>query len=200
MYWKEDTRGPIATEFVIGGASIKGDNTKHDGKIVRSFPEGGYAYHLGVGNTEMHRNSVGIEICSYGQLTKGGYYKYENGALKWIKLKENSFYTYTGLEANIMQVHETKQTFRGFKFWHKYSDEQIKSLSKLLKYIANRDNIDLKKGLPELIKSKGVFQAFDFYDVKYVEKNPGLWIHANVLKTKTDVFPQQELVDMIMSL
>ena len=32
------------------------------------------------------------------------------------------------------------------------------------------------------------------------EKNPGLYTHTNVIKTKLDMFPQQELIDMLLSL
>ena len=198
-HWASDTRGPIATEFVIGGQSIKGDDLQYDGKLVCAFPEGGYGWHLGIGNNAMHRESIGIEICSFGQLTKGSYIKYEKGKKTEVFLKPNSFYTYVGTEANINQVVTLSKPFKGFIYWHKYSDAQIKTLYELLKNISVRDNIDMRKGIQELIKKKGVDAAFNFYDVKYVSKHPGLWIHANVNKNKTDVFPQQELVDMIMS-
>jgi hypothetical protein len=59
--WDRDSRGLIATEFVIGGQSVRGDNNKYDGEILQAFPEGGWAWHLGIGNTPMHSQSVGIE-------------------------------------------------------------------------------------------------------------------------------------------
>lgn len=39
--WNNDTRGKIATEFIIGGTSINGKSTKWDGLIVKCMPGGG---------------------------------------------------------------------------------------------------------------------------------------------------------------
>jgi hypothetical protein len=198
--WANDTRGPVATEFVLGGQSIKGDNVQYDGKLVHAFPAGSYSWHLGTGNSPMHRESVAVEVCSFGQLTKGGYYKNVNGVYVWTALKPNSFYTYVGVEADPAQIETLSVEFRGFKYWHKYSDKQLTALKELLKDVSERDGIDMKKGIVELIHSKGVFKAFDFCDVSYCANNPGLWMHVNVLKTKTDMFPQEELVDLLVSL
>jgi lysozyme family protein len=63
--WNNDTRGKIATEFVIGGQSIKADDEKYDGTIVQSMPQGSYAWHLGIGNCALHYNSVGNSFTMY---------------------------------------------------------------------------------------------------------------------------------------
>ena len=178
--WGRDDRGLVATEFVLGGQSIKGNEDIHDGVVVQAFPTGGYGWHLGTGNSVMHRNSVGVEVCNFGQITNGK--------------------TYVGTPADPGQIVKLKQPFRGHQFWHKYSDKQIESLKKLILFIANRDNIDVKKGLVELIHSRGAFQAFDYCDVTYCSEHKGLWMHTNVLKGKVDMFPQDELVDMLISL
>lgn len=198
--WGSDNRGQVATEFVLGGQSVKGNDDKYDGVLAHAFPTGGFGWHLGTGNGTMHSNSVGVEVCCFGQLTKGGYYKMVNGKYTWIALKANSYYTYVGVEADPSQMVTLSKEFRGFTTWHRYSDKQISALQELLKDVSERDGIDMRKGLVELIKSKGVFEAFDFCDVKYAGQHPGLWTHANVLKGKVDMFPQQELVDMLMSI
>jgi len=177
--WGRDNRGSIATEFVIGGPNIKGNDNTNDGKLVQAFPKGGYGWHLGTGNNTMHRNSVGIEVCNFG----------------YLKDKK----TYTGTAADDSQIISLAEPFRKYKTWHKYSDLQIKTLKDTILHIANRDNIDVRAGLPTLIKSQGV-KAFDFCDIKYVEKNKGLWNHTNVRSDKFDMFPQQELIDMLLSL
>jgi YD repeat-containing protein len=66
--WGYDDRGAVATEFVLGGQSVLGNDNSHDGELVQVFPTGGYGWHLGTGNDRMHRESVGIEVCSFGQL------------------------------------------------------------------------------------------------------------------------------------
>ena len=88
---------------------------------------------------------------------------------------------------------------RGHKTWHRYSDAQIESLRKWILWIAERDSIDVRKGLPELIKKIGV-SAFEFNEDAYYGRIKGLWTHTNTRKDKVDMFPQKELVDMLVSL
>jgi len=194
--WANDKRGQIATEFVIGGQSIRGNDEKFDGEVVKCIPDGSYGWHLGTGNNVMHRNSVGIEVCNFGQLTKGGYMKDK----VWIKLNPDKFYTYVGTEVHPSQIIELSESFRGFKHWHKYSDKQINSLKELILYIANRDSINVRKGLIELIKKEGEFKAFNRLDIALCNKTKGMWSHTNVISGKVDMFPQPELVQMLLSL
>ena len=177
--WANDTRGKIGTEFVLGGQSIRGNDDKSDGVLVQAFPTGYYAWHLGIGNNELHRNSVGIEICNFGQIVNGS--------------------TWSGANPVSTQIVALKSSFRGFRYWHRYSDKQLTKLKEFILFIAERDNIDVRKGLPELIREKGR-AAFDFCSVSAVSQKKGLWTHTNVLKTKVDCFPQQELLDLLLSL
>jgi len=177
--WGRDTRGRIATEFILGGQNVKDGSSKHDGVLVQAFPEGGYGWHTGTGNSPMHRNSVGIEVCNFGYLVNNK--------------------TYVGTPAHSSQVVKLAKPFRGYQFWHKYSDEQLNVLKNWIIYIANRDGIDPKVGLVELIKTKGA-DAFDVCDVKMAESKKGMWSHTNVMRGKVDMFPQQELIDMLLSL
>lgn len=178
--WNNDTRGRIATEFVLGGQSVFNGNDDYDGTIVQAFPEGSYAWHLGDNGSEyMHSHSVGIETCNFGQIKNG--------------------LTYTGQKADPKQIVELKQPFRGYKFWHRYSDKQILTLKQLILYIANRDSIDIRKGLISEIKIKGV-EAFEFNSDAYYGKVKGMWTHTNTRKDKVDMFPQPELIDMLLSL
>ena len=198
--WANDNRGAVATEFVIGGQSILGDDIKHDGILVKCMPDGAMGWHLGIGNNQMHRESVGVELCNFGRLTKGGYHKYLNGKWVWIALSPNDCYTYVGGKVCPEQVVTLYQSFRGCHYWHRYSDKQLIRAKKLIQDVGKRDEIDMRKGIPAFIRDRGVHAAFDYCDVDYVSKHPGLWTHANVSKTKTDMFPQQELVDMFLSI
>jgi hypothetical protein len=178
--WGRDSRGAVATEFVLGGPSVKGNNEDHDGVMVQAFPEGGYGWHLGKnGSQHMHTHSVGIEVCNFG----------------WIKDGK----TYAGTRVHESQLVELDKPFRGFKTWHKYSDDQIEALRKWILWIGERDGIDIRKGLPELVKEKGP-DAFEFNEDAYYGKVKGVWTHTNTRKDKFDMFPQQELLDMLMGL
>ena len=178
--WGRDSRGAVATEFVLGGPSVKGNNDEFDGVMVQAFPEGGYGWHLGKnGSQHMHTHSVGIEVCNFG----------------WIKDGK----TYAGTKVAESQLVELDKPFRGFKNWHKYSNDQIEVLDKWIRWIGERDGIDIRAGLPALVKEKGA-DAFEFNEDAYYGKVKGIWTHTNTRKDKFDMFPQQELLDMLMSL
>jgi hypothetical protein len=178
--WGRDNRGAVATEFVLGGPSVKGNDTKYDGEMVQAFPEGGYGWHLGKnGSQHMHTHSVGIEVCNFGYVVNGK--------------------TYAGTKVDDSQIVTLDKPFRGHKTWHRYSDAQIEALHNWILWVAERDSIDVRAGLPALIKEKGA-DAFDWNEDAYYGRVKGLWTHTNTRKDKVDMFPQQELMDMLVSL
>ena len=179
-HWGRDSRGAVATEFVLGGQSVKGNDNKYDGKMVQAFPEGAYGWHLGKnGSQHMHTHSVGIEVNNFGYIVNGK--------------------TYAGTRVEESQIVTLKEPFRGHKTWHKYSDKQIEAIRLWLLWIAERDNIDVREGLPSLIKEKGA-KAFDFNPDAYYGKVKGTWTHTNTRKDKFDMFPQEELLEMLITL
>ena len=179
-HWGRDSRGAVATEFVLGGQSVKGNDNKYDGKMVQAFPEGAYGWHLGKnGSQHMHTHSVGIEVNNFGYIINGK--------------------TYAGTRVEESQIVTLKEPFRNHKTWHKYSDKQIEAIKLWLLWIAERDNIDVREGLPSLIKEKGA-KAFDFNPDAYYGKIKGTWTHTNTRRDKFDMFPQDELLEMLTNL
>lgn len=179
--WGRDSRGRVATEFVIGGQKCTNNDAKYDGQVLQAFPEGCQGWHLGkTGSSYMARHSVAIEICAFGYLEHGR--TYVNGIVQ---------------EEQICRLEEP---FRGYTEWHKYSDAQIRATEKLLEFIAERDNIDLREGLVSWIRKYGPQKAFEFQQEAYEGKVKGLLTHTNVRKDKFDNFPQPELIDMLLSL
>jgi hypothetical protein len=177
--WARDDRGNVATEFILGGQSVKNGNAKFDGELIQCFPEGGYGWHTGTGNSVMHRNSVAIEVCCMGQIVNGK--------------------TYVGTVADPSQIVTLAKPFRGHKTWHRYSDEQIRVLKNWILFVANKYNIDPRIGLVEWVKAKGA-DGFDVLDLDRANKVPGMYSHTNVIRGKVDMFPQSELMDMLLSL
>lgn len=178
--WNNDTQGKVATEFVIGGKNCVNGRNTYDGKILRAFPEGCTGYHIGAsGSSYMNTHSVGIEMCNIG----------------WVKNGK----TYVNSTCQPQQICTLSKPFRGYTQWQKYTDEQLKSLKQLLYYIADRDNIDLHEGIVKWLKTEGV-NAFDFHQQAYNGSTKSLITHANVRSDKFDVFPQPELIDMLLSL
>jgi hypothetical protein len=177
--WARDNRGNVATEYILGGQSADGKSTKFDGEMVQCFPDGGYGWHTGTGNSVMHRNSVAIEVCCMGQIVNGK--------------------TYVGTPIDSSQTIELAKPFRGFKVWHNYSEAQLKALENWIKFIANKYSIDPRIGLVEYVKAKGA-DGFDVLDVAKAEKTPGLYTHTNVIRGKVDMYPHPDLIDMLLSL
>lgn len=189
----------VATEFVIGGQSIHNDNSKHDGKILQAIPNNCWAWHLGIGNQPLHRESIGIELCSFGKITKGYFEKDQNGMPKPIARGKNSYFTYVGQEVDPEQVEELSEPFRGYSFYHKYSEKQLQSLKKLLLHLANKHSINIRQGLPNLIKKKGM-KAFDITNKNMCLNSPGVWSHGNVVGYKDNVAPQVGMIEMLLEL
>jgi len=179
-HWGRDTRGAVATEFVLGGQSVKGNDDQYDGVMVQAFPEGSYGWHLGKnGSQYMHTHSVGIEVNNFGYIKDGK--------------------TYAGTKVHESQIVTLDKPFRGYTTWHKYSDKQIEAIRLWILWIGERDGIDIRAGLPALVKEKGA-AAFEFNADAYYGKVKGTWTHTNTRKDKSDMFPQQELLDMLTSL
>jgi len=186
-HWNRDTRGRVATEFVVGGQSHKTGNNEYDGIVAQAFPESGYGWHLGkTGSGHMNRHSIGIEICATGYLNE------DPGT--------TDYYTYFKSKVHEDQVIKLEQPFRGKQYYHAYSDEQMDAVGKLLKHIAERDEIDMRIGLRQWIKKYGPKKAFEFQEDAYYGKVKGLLSHTNVRRDKSDVYPDERLVDIILNL
>ena len=184
--WAKDKRGRIGTHYVIGG---KINNKKqHDGVVLQCIPLGNWAYHLGSQsqhgiNLKMQMNSIGIELCNFGYLTK----------------KNGKYYTYTNTEVNKSDVIDLGYKFRGYEYWHSYSDSQIESLRLLLIYLIDQFNLP-RTGILEWINSANPQSAFDFNKNSLSGNVYGILSHSNVRKDKTDVYPHPKLIEMLQSI
>ena len=181
-HWGRDKRGRIATEFVLGGINHRNGDDEYNGVMVQAFPEGGQAFHLGRTQSGwMNRHSVGLEICSMGYL-------------------DDELKTYVGSKCQPEQVIQLKEPFRGYLNYHKYSDEQIKATEKWIRYVGERDEIDIRLGLKKYIQAYGPVKGFSFQMSASLGEVKGLLTHTNVRKDKSDCYPDPNLVDMILSL
>lgn len=185
--WNNDTRGRVATQYVIGGSNVKGVEAKYDGVVVECFPNNYLGWHLGkVGNFNISKYSGGVELNNFGYLTKKG----------------DKYYTYVNTEVKPEFVCDLGYKFRGHQYWHAYTEKQIESLRLLILHLRDiYPKMDLVNGLPKLLKD-GVdpAEAFEFNSDAYYAKQYGLWSHTNVRKDKFDCFPQPELVEMLKQL
>jgi len=178
--WGNDTRGRIATAFTIGGRSITKPDASLDGLVVMAFEPKYWAWHLGVKGTNgrLDKKSIGIEICNYGPITLG---------------KDGKFYNYVKKPMPENDVYDLGFVWRGYRYFHKYTNAQIDSLRHLLQWLSQDFQIDIKSKQPWSIDSFNVSETA-------LKGGSGLWTHVNYRKNKTDCHPQPELIQMLNSL
>lgn len=169
----------VATSYVIGRKSSSTGETLWDGKVLRTFDDKYWAWHLGISDQFSHQlnsRSISIEICNYGPLTIG---------------KDGRFYNYVNKPISESDVVELEKEFRGYKYWGKYTDAQLESTRKLILYLQSKWSIEIEKGI---------------YDEKWFEYNSefftlgGLRSHSQVRRDKYDIFPQKEMIQMLNSI
>lgn len=158
---------------------------ERDGRALQCCEIATWAWHLGVtyANTKQNKLGIGIELVSRGFV------------IPEVKDKETTYYAYPlwplktqRVKIPTDQVVELDQTWRGFKFWHKYTDEQVKTTVELMKYLVKRFDIKVQKDLTK----------FWEYDESVAKQNkPGIWAHTTVRKDKFDIFPQPSLIKAI---
>lgn len=167
-YWDND-EPKIATAFVIDGET---------GQIFECFSPNFWSFHLGIKGTNgaLDKTSIGIEICAYGPLKK-----IEDKYFAWPKNWT------TEIPAN--EVYELDTEYRGFKYFHAYSEDQLVSLEKLLEFLIEEYKI----------KIQGIFDEnwFDYKPELIIDKTPGVWTHVNVRKDKTDSYPDKRLITLL---
>lgn len=175
--WWNTTPDKIATAFII-------DREKG---IYQVFEEKYWAHHLGitssllkefkssVSNQRLNELSIGIEVDSWGGLTKG---------------KDGQWYASNGkILIPKDQVQEYPKGYRGFFAFEKYSTKQIEDLRQLLISLNEKYKIPLTYNE-------------EMWDVnrKALAGTHGIWSHTSVRRDKSDCHPQPELIAMLRSL
>ena len=115
--------------------------------------------------------------------------------------KDGKYYNYVNREVSTDQVCDLGYDFRGYQYWHAYTDEQIEATRLLIKEIQRRHpQIDVSKGLQEWLATETDAEAFEFKDDAYKGKVRGMLTHTNTRKDKTDWSPQPKIIAMLKSL
>ena len=160
----------IATSFVIDG---------RDGSIYECFHPSYWSYHLGVKGTrgKLDKHSIGIEICNWGPL----------------KEKDGKYYTwpadYSKYTVEEDEVVKLDTPHRGFNYFHKITDAQMDSVEKLLEYLVKEYKIPVDQDFND--------DWFEYKEDVIKQQTPGIWTHVNVRKDKSDLCPDQRVLDML---
>jgi len=166
--WNAD-ESRISTAYVV-------DRTT--GEVYECFNPKYYSFHLGIEKTNgrLDKASVGIEICTYGPLKErdGKYYAWPKD---WTQ------------EIPANNVIKLDKPFRGYQYFEDITLTQIINVEKLLKTLIKQYNIKVQQSFDT--------SWFD-YNQNVIDKTlPGIWTHVNVRRDKTDLFPKQELLQML---
>lgn len=174
----------IVLHHTAGGSAMSAINwwkTRNDGKgtvatpyvierngdIYQLFNAFQWAHHLGVaGKSNLDKQSIGIELVCFGAL------QLQNAQGKEI------------IDYGI-------QGYRGSRYFEKYTNAQMESLSLLLPILSTFAGIPIKKA-----PYKNLFEV----SADALAGKPGLYTHAAYRPDKSDCHPQPELVEMLASL
>lgn len=176
----DDSR--VATAFVIAG-NVK-SATEKDGDIIQCFGSKYWGYHLGVKAStftelklpyiRLDSQSVAIEVCNWGQLTKRS---------------DGTFLNYLGRVVPSTEVTTLNQPFKGFTYYHKYSDAQIAALKDLLTYLCDKYQIS-KAYHPDIFAlCPRAFKGVN-----------GIFTHNSVRTDKWDIYPCPRMINMLSTL
>jgi hypothetical protein len=181
--WDADDRGRIATCIVISGKGLSKDT--FDGEIAQAFSSKFWAYHLGIKPDTFRAQAlpyrsldplaIGIEICNWGPLT-----------LK----NDGKFYNYVDRVVPADQVCTLEKSYKGYTYYHAYTDAQIESVKQLLVYWGKIHGISLKYNEKDMWEvSKNALSAV-----------PGVYTHNSYRKDKSDISPQPKMIAMLKTL
>jgi N-acetyl-anhydromuramyl-L-alanine amidase AmpD len=178
--WEDDT-SVVGTAIIVDRA----------GTPWQLFSSKYWAWHLGVGKKTLDSQSIGIEIDSWGWLIKGdGTTKMFGNPPKTVKTISGKYYTYYGSSVAV-PLQEYPNGFRGYNYYEKYSDQQIRTIGELILYWHVKYNIPLDYNS-------------DMWDVspRALNGTPGIWGHTSYrpASQKTDPHPQPELIKMLQTL
>lgn len=175
----------VGTAFVIS----RGTKTEKDGEIFQAFGSKYWAFHIAFSkNTnkvpvkyhnfdlekKLAKASIGIEICNWGGI---------------IKDKDGNFRNYVNGIVPANEVIELDSAWRGFKYFHAYTDAQLASLKDLIIYLCEKYNIPKK------------FNS-DMFDInlRALDGEAGIFTHVSYRSDKSDSCKQPKLIKMLQEI
>lgn len=185
LSWWRLTPEPVGTNYIID----------KDGTIIETFPIDKWAWMIGISSnsndvnkifktqkysSNIEQMAVGIEIVSQGELIK----------IDNKQLGHNYYFEAGNRYINPTDVCVLDKEHRGYRYYAKYTDAQLASLS----FLAVKLCSDFK------IKVNDKFDIFDI-NLKALQGVEGIYSHVCYRsQDKTDVFPQPELITMLNKL
>jgi N-acetyl-anhydromuramyl-L-alanine amidase AmpD len=176
--WLSD-KGRIATYIIIS----------YDGTINKCFKSNQWAHHIGMKagtlkslgfkdygtrNDSLNKHSIAIEIDAWGGLTKGNDGKLLNAYGRPISSKLET------IEVN----------WRGYKYFQKYSQAQLDALAELLPILMETYGIS----------SNGIKDGNFDVRMDALKGESGIYSHSSYRSDKSDLYPDENIVNLLNSL
>lgn len=163
--WWNSKPDRIATPYII----------ERDGTVYENFDPKYWSFALGVkGGTYVEKASIHIELVSLGPLRK------ENDRF-WFESIKN--YRKEVLPEEVIELPEE---WRGSKYYHRYTEEQLLSLFELIHELQRRFSIKIQPSV------KGFWE---YRKAAINDLHPGIWAHSTLREDKTDIYPDKALID-----
>lgn len=161
---------------------------ERNGNIINLIDPDKWCHHLKIKNLEfkdfnlqnlntlLNKSSISIDLDSWGELEKINDNRYRNNnGIPITLLKDDVRYYESG--------------FKGSYYYQKYTNEQLKSLEKLLIYLSNKYNIPLTyKGDEMFNKNKNALTGEE-----------GVWTHVSYRSDVNNCHPDEKLVELLKS-
>lgn len=177
--WWVSTPERIATSIIID----------REGTIYQAFSSKYWAYHLGIKtseNTPRNKESIAVELISWGGLVKNGSSWYPAA---WDKRIGRFVANTKSKPIDNNEVVVLEKAYRGFYGFQKYTDAQIESLRQLIVFWNGTHGIPIHYNEDMWELSRNALNG-----------KPGIYSHVSYRLDKSDSFPQVELVKMLKSL
>lgn len=172
--WWNQTPEKVGTAYVID----------RDGTIYECFDPKAWGYHLGIKGDDDYQEkySIGIEIVAGGQLYL------EGNKFMFYPLYPNKAAGKEIPKTDVVDMGE--QGWKGYRYYHCYTDKQTESIIWLVNKLAE----DFK------IKIQSDLKSISEYNPEILSKHlPGLWAHSSVRKDKVDVVPYKTFMDKLIN-
>lgn len=179
--WAKDAQH-ISTAFIVAG-KLKSTKEK-DGDIIQCFGSKYWAYHLGLKTAHfkkmnlpyinLDKQSIAIEICNWGPLTKKA---------------DGTYLNYLKKPVPATEVCTLAAPYKGYIYFHKYTDAQIAAVKDLLVYLCDKYKISKTHHA----------DIFDLTPRAFKAEN-GIFTHNSVRKDKWDIYPCSRMIAMLKTL
>lgn len=154
-----------------------------DGKIYEVFDPSNWAFHIGINGDDnfYEKHSIGIEIVGLGHVEK------IEGKFRFCPFGVNNKVGQRIVPSE--DVIELKAPYRGQKYFHKYTDAQIKALDELIRYLVKTFKITLQTETLE--------ETLPYYPKLLKTHDSGIYTHGMFRNDKDDIYPDTRLLDMV---